>query len=100
MNKKITKHHLERQAVVYLRQSSMRQVRINTESTKRQYNLSKRAIQLGWPETQVVVVDEDLGKSGRFSEKRTGFQRIAEGVANGSIGAVFNLEVHDPLHRG
>ncbi|MEE9385188.1 MAG: recombinase family protein [Nannocystaceae bacterium] len=93
MSTKIETRHLERRAVVYLRQSTIRQVREHCESTARQYALRERAIGLGWSPEQVDVVDEDLGKSGSSAQLRKGFQRLAENVARGRIGAIFALEV-------
>lgn len=92
MNGKIGSQHIERKAVVYLRQSSLRQVHENRESTTRQYALSQRAIGFGWSPNDVQVVDEDLGQSGGSTEGREGFQRLAEDVAHGRVGAIFALE--------
>ena len=65
---KLASSHLERLAVIYLRQSSPRQLRENFRSTERQYGLSEEAVRLGWAPEQVVTVDGDLGVSGRFSD--------------------------------
>lgn len=92
MSQKIRRVHSERLAVVYLRQSSMRQVLENRESSTRQYALRERAVALGWTTDAVRVVDEDLGKSGRSTGERTGFQQLAEDVADGKVGAIFALE--------
>jgi len=93
MSTKIQPQHLDRPAVVYLRQSTLRQVHDHRESTARQYGLKERAISLGWPAHRVEVIDEDLGQSGTRVEGRSGFQRLAESVARGRIGAIFALEV-------
>jgi len=93
MMEKVGGAHLERKAVVYLRQSSLRQVRENRESTARQYALRDRALRLGWPADNVEVVDEDLGQSGASTQGRSGFQKLAEEVAQGKVGALFALEV-------
>jgi DNA invertase Pin-like site-specific DNA recombinase len=93
MSDKIAQTHLQRRAVVYLRQSTLKQVRVNTESTLRQYDLRQRAIDLGWAQDRIDIVDEDLGRSGGSVEGRRGFQRVAEEVAHGRIGAIFALEV-------
>jgi DNA invertase Pin-like site-specific DNA recombinase len=93
MNDKIQATHLERRAIVYLRQSTLQQVHDNHESTLRQYALGQRAIELGWPSARVDVIDDDLGRSGTTTEGRTGFQRLANDVAHGQIGAIFALEV-------
>jgi DNA invertase Pin-like site-specific DNA recombinase len=93
MSSKIRSTHLERKAVVYLRQSTLRQVREHRESTNRQYALRERALQLGWVDDRIDVVDEDLGRSGSSTNGRSGFQRLAEDVAHGRVGALFALEV-------
>jgi len=90
---KIRPTHLSRNAVVYLRQSTMKQVREHQESTARQYALSRRAVELGWAADAVRVIDEDLGQSGASAEGRSGFQRLAEDVSQGRVGAVLALEV-------
>ncbi len=84
---KIGATHLARRAMVYVRQSSMAQVRQNTESTSRQYALAERARNLGWNAEDVVVIDEDLGRSGARSEGRSGLARLAMEVAHGKVGA-------------
>jgi DNA invertase Pin-like site-specific DNA recombinase len=93
MTDKIRVAHLERKAVVYLRQSTLKQVREHRESTARQYALRERAIALGWSANAVEVIDEDLGQSGQSAEGRTGFHRLAEAMAQGRIGALLALEV-------
>src|SRR5690349_3148474 len=92
MNDKIRRTHLDRRAVVYLRQSTMKQVHECRESTARQYGLRQRAIDLGWSRDAVQVVDEDLGQSGTSTTGREGFLRLAEDVAHGRVGAIFALE--------
>lgn len=92
MNDKIRPSHLQRQAVVYLRQSTLRQVVEHGESTDRQYRLRQRAVELGWTEERIVVIDEDLGQSGASAESRGGFQRVADDVAHGRVGGIFALE--------
>jgi len=72
---KITARHLTCHAYLYVRQSSMRQVFENTESTERQYALRQRALDLGWPLEQIVVIDSDLGRSGAERD-RAGFQQM------------------------
>ena len=71
-NQKVTAGHLKRNAYLYVRQSTMRQVFENTESTKRQYALRQRAIALGWPSERVIVIDSDLGQSGASAADRAG----------------------------
>lgn len=90
---KIEKHHLERDAYLYVRQSSMRQVVENTESTKRQYALRQRAIALGWKAEQVVVIDSDQGESAASAVWREGFQRLVTEVGMGRAGIVMGIEV-------
>ena len=89
---KVTASHLGRLAYLYVRQSTLRQVLENTESTKRQYGLKDRAMALGWPADRVVVVDSDLGMSGADSD-REGFQRLVAAVGLGEVGVVLGLEV-------
>lgn len=93
MRGKITSAQLRLQACVYIRQSTARQVFEHSESTERQYALADRARALGWPDDSVVVIDEDLGRSGASSEGRTGFARLVHSVSQGEVGAIFALEV-------
>jgi DNA invertase Pin-like site-specific DNA recombinase len=93
MSDKIRATHLKRRAVVYLRQSTLRQIHEHHESTARQYDLRQRALELGWPAEQIDIIDEDLGQSGSSASWRTGFQRLAEEIAHGRVGAIFSLEV-------
>ena len=92
---KIASQHLERLAVIYLRQSSPRQLRENFRSTERQYGLSEEAVRLGWAPERVIAVDGDLGVSGRFSDSqaRGGFKELVARVCLGEVGAIFGLEV-------
>jgi DNA invertase Pin-like site-specific DNA recombinase len=90
---KVQLHHLERSAYLYVRQSSMRQVIENVESTKRQYALRGRAIAQGWREDQIVVVDSDQGESGASAVWREGFQHLVADVSMGRAGIVMGLEV-------
>ena len=90
---KVSASHLQRAAFLYVRQSTLKQVVENTESTKRQYALRDRARALGWKEDQVVVVDVDLGKSGASSADREGFQQLVAQVSLGKAGIVLGLEV-------
>jgi DNA invertase Pin-like site-specific DNA recombinase len=90
---KVQPHHLERGAYLYIRQSSMRQVLENTESTKRQYALRGRATALGWREEQIIVIDNDQGESGASAAWREGFQRLVTDVGMGRAGIVMGLEV-------
>jgi len=90
---KVTTEHLQRAAYLYIRQSTLRQVYENTESTQRQYALRRRAVSLGWPEERVVVIDEDQGRSGASTAEREGFQRLVADVGLGKVGIVMGLEV-------
>jgi excisionase family DNA binding protein len=90
---KVTASHRQRLAVVYLRQSSLAQVRDNTESTLRQYDLAETAIRLGWPSAQVKVIDADLGCSGRQAAPRAGLQELVGQVCIGEVGIILVLEV-------
>jgi DNA invertase Pin-like site-specific DNA recombinase/predicted DNA-binding protein (UPF0251 family) len=90
---KIKSTHVARNAFVYVRQSTGYQVQHHLESQQRQYELSNVAIKLGWPKAQVVVIDDDLGKSASAAEGRTGFQRLVSEVALGHAGIVLGLEV-------
>jgi DNA invertase Pin-like site-specific DNA recombinase len=90
---KIQPHHLERGAYLYIRQSSMRQVVENVESTKRQYGLRGRATALGWRDEQIIVIDNDQGESGASAAWREGFQRLVSDVGMGRAGIVMGLEV-------
>jgi hypothetical protein len=81
---KIQPHHLERGAYLYIRQSSMRQVLENVESTKRQYALRDRASALGWRDDQIIVIDNDQGESGASAAWREGFQRLVSDVGWGA----------------
>jgi len=92
-NSKVTKEHLKRNAYLYVRQSTLRQVHENRESTKRQYNLKHRAKELGWPSGQIIIIDSDLGQSGASSEHREGFQKLVGEVGMGNAGIVLGSEV-------
>lgn len=89
---KINQMHLNRKACVYLRQSTIGQVRLNRESTERQYALKDRALAFGWPEDRIEVLDADLGLSGTQSTERKDFQHLVSDVSMGKIGAIFALE--------
>jgi DNA invertase Pin-like site-specific DNA recombinase len=90
MNEKIRPDHLERAAYVYVRQSSLQQVRHHREGQQRQYGLAERARQVGF--ARVVVIDDDLGVSGTGRVARPGFGRLLTAVCEGTVGAVFALE--------
>jgi len=90
---KIKSDHLERNALIYVRQSTIAQVRFNQESTQRQYALREKALSLGWDQSRIHVIDGDLGLSGSGRVKRQGFQQLVASVSLGEVGAVFGLEI-------
>jgi DNA invertase Pin-like site-specific DNA recombinase len=90
---KVKPEHLKREAYLYVRQSTPRQVLENSESTKRQYALQQRAIALGWHSDQIVVIDNDLGQSGASAVDREGFKKLVAEVGMGHAGLVIGLEV-------
>ena len=92
-NQKVTASHLKRQAYCYVRQSTLKQVFENTESTKRQYALREQAIALGWPMVQIVTIDSDLGETAASVADRQGFQKLMTEVSLGRVGLVMGLEV-------
>jgi DNA invertase Pin-like site-specific DNA recombinase len=85
----ITPDHLRRLTVVYVRQSSETKVREHTGSTQFQRNLAAVARSYGWPESQIKIIEDDLGKSGSSTEGRTGWERLQEMIKAGEVGAVF-----------
>ena len=96
LNPKIADHHLMRKACIYIRQSTMAQVRFNQESTERQYNLADQAKSLGWTPEQIRILDGDLAQSGELTTKRDDFKTLVSDVAMGQVGAIFSLEVLAP----
>ena len=91
--KKIGPSHLERLAVVYVRQSTAQQVLEHGESTRLQYGLASRARALGWPEERILLIDDDLGKSGASAQNRAGFQRLVSEVSLDHVGMVLGVEM-------
>jgi DNA invertase Pin-like site-specific DNA recombinase len=98
MNPKLTNERLNRQAIVYLRQSSPEQVFHNQESQRRQYGLAEQARELGF--RNVVVIDEDLGRTGSGLVERPGFQRLVAEVCTGEVGAIFCIEASRLARNG
>src|SRR6202166_4307042 len=92
-HQKVGADHLRRDAFLYVRQSSLRQMFENTESSKRQYALRDRAVSLGWPIDRIHTIDTDQGISGQHAENRDGFQHLVSEVALGHAGIVLGLEV-------
>jgi len=89
---KVTAEHLRKNAYLYVRQSTLQQVLENTESTRRQYELRRRAVALGWPDERIIVIDSDLARSGA-AQDREGFQQLVGEVGTGHAGMVMGLEV-------
>lgn len=90
---KITPQHQERLAYIYVRQSTLKQVHQNQESQMYQYDLRRRALELGWPKDRIRIIDSDLGISGRESTAREGFQILVAEVSLGRVGIIFGYEV-------
>lgn len=93
VSRKIEGSHLDRLAVVYVRQSTLKQVKEHQESGRLQYALRERAVQLGWSPRRVVVIDEDQGQSGKYVEGRSGFQRLVAEVGLNHVGLVLGIEM-------
>jgi DNA invertase Pin-like site-specific DNA recombinase len=93
LGSKVGEGQLERLAVVYVRQSTRQQVLDHGESTRLQYGLVQRAVGLGWPASRVLVIDEDLGKSGASAVGRVGFQRLVTEITMGHVGLVLGIEM-------
>jgi DNA invertase Pin-like site-specific DNA recombinase len=92
-HEKVSAGHLKRNAYLYIRQSTLRQVIENTESTLRQYDLRQRAVALGWPIERIIVIDSDLGQSAATAADREGFQKLVTEVSLEKAGIVLGLEV-------
>ncbi len=90
---KIARHHRERVAIVYVRQSTLQQVERHQESTRLQYALVERALHLGWAKEQILVIDEDLGRSGASADGRTGFKRLLSEVSQDQVGIILGIEM-------
>ncbi|MFI6360593.1 recombinase family protein [Streptomyces sp. NPDC050743] len=90
---KIDDRHLQRLAVVYVRQSTRQQLVDHQESTRLQYALVDRAVALGWQADRVLVIDEDLGRSGSSAGARTGFQRLVTEIGLDHVGLVLGMEM-------
>src|SRR5262245_31286805 len=93
MNHKIRDQHRSRPAYIYLRQSTPGQVRHHQESTERQYALREKALELGWSQSLIRILDRDLGKTGTEMAGREDFKTLVADVSMGQVGAVFALEV-------
>ena len=90
---KLQSHHLERLAVVYVRQSTLQQVSNHQESTRIQYGLVDRAQALGWSQERILTIDDDLGKSGSSAEGRVGFQHLVAEVGLNHVGLILGVEM-------
>ena len=91
-DERVTTAHRAKRAYIYIRQSSVNQVKHHRESTELQYRLVDRAIRFGWPRERVEVIDEDLGKSGAGSSDRSGFQKLITEIGLGNAGLVVSLD--------
>ena len=92
-SQKILTQHLDRLAVVYVRQSTLQQVLDHQESTRLQYGLVERAKAWGWQRERILVIDDDLGKSGATAQGRAGFQRLVAEVGMGHVGLILGIEM-------
>ena len=90
---KICSTHRDRLAIVYIRQSTPQQIERHQESTRLQYALVECAVHFGWPRERVVVIDDDLGRTGKTIEGRLGFQRLVAEVSLGNVGLVLGIEM-------
>jgi DNA invertase Pin-like site-specific DNA recombinase len=89
----ITPAHLSRRALIYIRQSTPHQVLSNGESLRLQYALRQRAVEFGWHEADIEVIDQDLGESGATAANRSGFKELLARVSLGEVGIVLSYEV-------
>src|SRR3954453_15953474 len=93
LSEKVQGRHQDRLAIVYVRQSTLSQVEQHQESTRLQYALVERALQLGWARERIEVIDDDLGRSGASAVDRPGFQRLVAEVGLGRVGLVLGVEM-------
>ena len=93
MSATVTEQHLTKPAIIYVRQSTMGQVRFHQESTERQYALRDKALAMGWAENAIQTFDADQGQSGTQIVGREDFKRLVTEVSMGQVGAIFALEV-------
>jgi DNA invertase Pin-like site-specific DNA recombinase len=93
VSSKLNREHLQRSAILYVRQSTSSQLRDHQESTARQYQLTERLLAFGWPQERIIVIDEDLGISGSGKATRTGFRRLLKLVTEQQVGIVLGLEM-------
>jgi DNA invertase Pin-like site-specific DNA recombinase len=90
---KIAGRHVDRVAIVYVRQSTAQQLVRHQESTRLQYGLTERAAMLGWAQDRIVVIDDDLGRSGANADGRPGFQRLVAEVGLDHVGIILGIEM-------
>ena len=88
-NGKVTLQHRQRSACIYIRQSTPGQLRLNTQSTERQYRFKDKALELGWAASKIRVLDRDLGISGSSMSQREDFKELVSGVSMGQVGGVY-----------
>ncbi len=100
MSDKIADIHLSRDAYIYVRQSTASQVMNHIESQHVQYNLCERAAQLGWPTSQIKIIDQDLGRSASGATDRLGFEQLKQDVCSSSIGAIFSVDASRLARNG
>ena len=93
MTDRITAEQLSRLAILYFRQSSPAQVQNHRESARRQYGLTQRAREFGWPGDRIETIDGDLGMTGAIAGMRRGFDELCRKIVQGDVGAVFGIEV-------
>ena len=89
MMSKVQSHHLQKPAYIYVRQSTMGQVRHHHESTERQYGLRNRAVEMMWAPERIRILDQDLGQSGAQTTTREDFKTLVADVSLGRVGAIF-----------
>ena len=90
---KVQPHHRDRIAIIYIRQSSLQQVQNHSESTKLQYALVDKVHMMGWPKEQLLIIDEDLGRSGATAQGRPGFQKLVTEVSLDHVGIIVGIEI-------
>ena len=92
VDERLTTAHRAKLAYIYVRQSSVHQVRQHQESTELQYRFVDRAVHVGWPHEQAQMIDEDLGKSGAGGVERQGLQKLIAEIGLGNAGLVISLD--------
>ena len=90
---KVQPHHRDRTAIIYIRQSTLQQVQHHSESTKLQYALADKVQMMGWSKEQLLIIDEDLGRSGATAQGRPGFQKLVTEVSLDHVGIIVGIEI-------